>query len=89
MISLNSAASHILLNKKEEAGTHSIEKSGSSSALSTYGYGPLDLPDAEKEATADGSGAKPVSGTSSISAISGAGGAQFLAHMVASMNPIR
>lgn len=89
MISLNSAASHILLNKKDEAGSHSIEKSGSSSALSTYGYGPLDLPDADKEATADGSGAKPVSGTSSIAAVSGGGGAQFLAHMVASMNPIR
>jgi hypothetical protein len=89
MVSLSLASSSLLLNKKEDGASHSIEKSGAASAFSHYGYGPLDLPDADKEVTADGSGAKPVSGTSSISAISGAGGAQFLAHMVASMNPIR
>lgn len=89
MVSINPASSSLLLNKKEEGASHSIEKSGAASAFSHYGYGPLDLPDAEKEITADGSGSKPVSGTASISAASGGTSAQFLAHMVASMNPIR
>ncbi len=87
MVSLSVASSSLLLNKKDEGASHSIEKSGAASAFSTYGYGPLNLPDADKEVTEDGSGAKPVSGTASISAVSGGASAQFMAHLVASMNP--
>jgi hypothetical protein len=82
MVSINAAASHLLLNKKGEGASHSIEKSGASSAFQTYGYGPMDLPDADKKAAADGSGAKPVSGTSSIAAVGGSASTQFLAHLM-------
>ncbi len=87
MVSISTASSPLMLNKKEEGASHSIEKSGAASAFQSYGYGPLDLPDADKEIAEDGSGAKPVSGTASISAVSGGSSAQFLAHLVASMNP--
>lgn len=84
MVSINAAASHLLLNKKEGGASHSIEKSGAASAFQTYGYGPMDLPDADKQTAADGSGAKPVSGTSSIAAVAGGASAQFLAQLAGS-----
>ncbi|KIL98890.1 hypothetical protein CCC_02340 [Paramagnetospirillum magnetotacticum MS-1] len=87
MVSLSVASSNLLLNKKENEATHSIEKSGSASAFSNYGYGPLDLPDGNKDITAEGTGTKPVSGTSSIAAVSSGASAQWLAQLAASMNP--
>ncbi len=87
MVSLSVASSSLLLNKKDEGASHSIEKSGSASAFKTYGYGPLDLPDGDKDITADGSGTKPVSGTSSIAAVSSGASAQWLAQLASSMNP--
>lgn len=87
MMTLTSAASASLLNRKEEAGTHSIEKTGSSSAFSDYGFGPLELPDGDKEMSADGMNAKGVSGTSSIAAISGGTSAAFLTQLMASKQP--
>lgn len=86
MVSLSVASSNLLLNKKDEGATHSIEKSGSGTAFSSYGYGPLDLPDGDKPLTAEGTGSKPVSGTSSIAAVSSGASAQWLAHLAGSMN---
>jgi hypothetical protein len=84
MVSINSVASHLLLNKKEKEDSHSIEKSGSESAFSSYGFGPLDLPDGDSKNAANGIGSKAASGTSSIAAASGGASAQFLAHLAAS-----
>lgn len=80
MDSVNAVASHILLNKKEKEDSHSIEKSGAASAYSSYGYGPLDLPDENSGSKA----AKPASGTSSIAAASAGASVPFLAHLAAS-----
>ncbi|MBI3446565.1 MAG: hypothetical protein HY055_14705 [Magnetospirillum sp.] len=79
-----------MLNKKDEANSsHSTrpEKSGAASAFSSYGFGPLDLPDGENRTSADGTTTKPVSGTSSISAISGGTSAGWLAQLAASVTP--
>jgi len=86
MVSLSVTSSSLLLNKKDEGASHSIEKSGAASAFKTYGYGPLDLPDSDKDVSADGTGTKPVSGTSSISAVSSGASAQWLAQLAGSMS---
>ena len=88
MVAISGAAAHILLNKKEEASSHSTrpEKSGAASAFSSYGFGPLDLPDGDNRTSADGNSTKPVSGTSSLAAISGGASAGWLAQLAASVN---
>lgn len=64
MTAINGAPSHILLNRKDNAASHSTrpQTKGASGAFASYGFGPLDLPDNANKAGVEG-GKKAASGT--------------------------
>jgi len=70
MQSVSAIPSHLLLNRKDEADTHSTESEqrGPSSTFATYAFGPIDTTDGKSVTDA-----KAVTGTNTIGAATGAG----------------
>jgi hypothetical protein len=68
MQALSSVSKTLLLNRKDEAATHSTrpEKSGTASAFASYAFGPMDMPDKSSPAKVDGLRGKAVTGASSV-----------------------
>jgi hypothetical protein len=53
MEALTGAPSHVLLNRKDQAGDHStrkLRKGAGGAAFQSFGYGPLDLPNHQNKA---------------------------------------
>lgn len=78
MQSVSLIPSHLLLNRKDEASSHSSHsnQTGPSSAFATYTFGPLDTSDGKSV-----TGNAAVSGTNSIAAATG--GLGWLTHLAA------
>ncbi|MBI2236048.1 MAG: hypothetical protein HYU60_03680 [Magnetospirillum sp.] len=54
MDELTGAPSHVLLNRKDQAGDHStrkLRKGAGGAAFQSFGYGPLDLPNHQNKAS--------------------------------------
>jgi hypothetical protein len=69
---LTGASSHLLLNRKDNATSHSTRKesTGASSAFAKYGYGPMDMPDGNNGTDVLGA-KKSGASTSSVAAATG------------------
>jgi hypothetical protein len=67
MEALTGAPAHILLNRKDDAASHSTRpaKKGGAGAFAAYSFGPLELADGKNKAGVDGA-KKPVTGAGSI-----------------------
>ena len=68
MQALTSVSQNLLLNRKDEAASHSTrrETTGPASTFASYAFGPMDMPDKDKPAKIDGIRGKAVTGTSSV-----------------------
>jgi len=79
MQNISSIPSHLLLNRKDEADSHSTrsEERGPSSAFATYAFGPIDTTNGKSVTDA-----KAVSGNNSIAAATG-GGVGWLTQLAA------
>ena len=85
MQALSSVSQNLLLNRKDEAASHSTrrETTGPGSTFANYAFGPMDMPDKGGPAKVDNSRGKAVTGPSSVtSSISSS--AAFLTHLAGS-----
>ncbi len=85
MQALTSVSQNLLLNRKDEAASHSTrrETTGPASTFASYAFGPMDMPDKDKPAKVDPSHGKVVTGSSSVTPTVSSSAA-FLAHLSAS-----
>ena len=85
MQALSAVSQNLLLNRKDEASSHSTRKEGDgpSATFASYAFGPMDMPDSKSSGRVDMSRAKAVTGASSVtSTISSS--AAFLTQLAAS-----
>jgi hypothetical protein len=87
MVGLVGAPAHILLNRKDDAASHSTRKqtSVSGAAFNSYSFGPMDLPDGENKAGVEG-GKKAAAGSTATTKSINGGVAGFLTHLAASQH---
>ncbi len=85
MQALSSVSNTLLLNRKDEAASHSTrrETSGPASTFASYAFGPMDMPEDGKAAKPAGHHGKAVTGTSSVTS-SLSSSAAFLTQLSAS-----
>lgn len=85
MAELTGAPSHILLNRKDDANSHStrpLKKGGGAAAFAAYGFGPLDLPDGKNKGGVDAS-KKAITGSAPAAAMTN-GNVGWLTQLAAS-----
>ncbi|TAN73524.1 MAG: hypothetical protein EPN20_03195 [Magnetospirillum sp.] len=85
MQALSSVSQNLLLNRKDEAASHSTrpEKTGTASAFASYAFGPMDMPDKDRPAKIDANHGKAVTGASSVTSTVSSSAA-FLTQLAAS-----
>lgn len=68
MQALSAVSQNLLLNRKDEASTHSTRKEsdGPSATFASYAFGPMDMPGSNSSGKVDMSRAKAVTGSSSV-----------------------
>ena len=85
MEAVTSVSQNLLLNRKDDAASHSTrpKTTGPASTFASYAFGPMDMPDQDRPAKVTNNCGKAVTGTSSsLSQISSS--AAFLTHLAAS-----
>ena len=85
MQALSSVSQNLLLNRKDEASSHSTrpEATGPASTFATYAFGPMNMPDQNSTTKVDNSRGKAVTGTSSVTSTLSSSAA-FLTHLATS-----
>ena len=85
MQALSSVSQNLLLNRKDEAASHSTrrETNGPAGTFASYAFGPMDMPDQDKPAKVDPNRGKVVTGSSAVTSTVSSSAA-FLAHLSAS-----
>ena len=85
MQALSSVSQTLLLNRKDEAASHSTrpEKTGPASTFASYAFGPMDMPDKAAPAKTNATHGKSVTGSGAVTS-SLSGSAAFLTQLAAS-----
>ena len=85
MEAVTSVSQYLLLNRKDDAASHSTrpKTTGPASTFASYAFGPMDMPDKDKPAKVDPSHGKVVTGSSAVTPTVSSSAA-FLAHLAGS-----